>query len=71
MQDTSEMLNKANVSYGVAYDCALNNGVFVSFIRNKLITASRIDETNLVYCLYLNLAGSSVTYLDTKYFNNL
>ena len=47
IQDTSMIRNWSNVSYGAAFNHTLMDGTIVNFVENKLITASRIDETNL------------------------
>ena len=41
------------------------------FVKNT-ITATKIDERNLLQCQYLSLhTASSVTQLNTKYLSNL
>ena len=61
-----------NVSYGDDLGTIeLNSGYILDFDDNRIIYAVNIDARNLSYCRYLNLAFSSICYIDTEYLANL
>ena len=67
--DTKNKCNNANVSYGYwnsGLNFTLSDGKKISFTKNKLMTATSIDERYLTHCLYLNLNSSSLKFLNTE-----
>ena len=71
VHDTQKQYKSVSVSFGVAWSRTLKDGTIVHFIDNILPSSSRIDERNLVFCIFLNVAHSSITLLDTTYLSNL
>ena len=71
VRDTKDKYKSVSASYGIAWSHILNDGRNVQFGDNILSSYSRIDERNLIFCVCLNIAHSSVTFLDTIYLRNL
>ena len=71
MHSTQDKYKHENVSYGTAWTAELVDGTEIEFSENCLETATKIDERNLEHCLYLQLANSSITELDTKFLCNV
>lgn len=69
-KDTQDMYKVNTVSYGCSNFCSANN-MKIKFSANKLINTSKIDERNLIFCLYLNFYCASITSLETTYLGNL
>ena len=71
VHDTSNKYKVENISYGIEIEVILSDYDRINFDTN-VITATRIDERNLVFCKYLSLfEACTITYLDTKYLINL
>ena len=49
-QNTLEMLNKENVSYGHGTSYSMPDGTKITFAESKLTDATRLYECNLKYC---------------------
>ena len=69
--DTGNKYLAQTVSYGEGGRVNLTSDTKISFINNNVRSTLRIDERNLICCLYLNLDKSSIEFLDTKYLIDL
>ena len=71
VHDTQDKYKLENVSYGWGYTTKLAYRTEIEFASNRLTTATRIDERNLKYSLYLNLYHASITELNTSHLSAL
>ena len=71
--DTRRDYDKKVISHGSSlnHNIPLSNRAMISFVANKLVGFTQLDERNLVYCEQLNLNYSSLTSLCTKYLSYL
>ena len=57
----------SKISLGAAYK-TFTNSKSISFDEKFVLDYTSIDTRNLIYCNYLNLRGSTIANLNTRYF---